>query len=252
MLPVGISQRRKTGCKGTVLQGVLFEFACQNGAGSAVALIAARLGTRQVLMVADKIQQWHTRWEAGRNIIIIENKLQQGLQGGFSEDNENWWKKEDLIYMENVILEPMEITEIISLLGKQASEYGITLYPGADNATIYEFEYHTKMRLPEDLKTFYQFANGFESDKDMFRIIPLHEILENINVEKEAKCYIAEYLIYCDTWDLTVDPHDKNSYEITGEELRTNSFSAFLTCFLKGGVYTGLYDWSNFEQNHNV
>lgn len=100
--------------------------------------------------------------------------------------------------------------------------------------------------------TFYKFSNGFESAKDMFRIIPLEEIIHNIkgrnsHTENLKDFHIAEYMTYCDMWTLHVNPDDRNQYKIYNQANNTitltQSFSDFLNVFLNDGVFDGLYFW---------
>lgn len=142
----------------------------------------------------------------------------------------------------------MTVSDIILTLQTHHKAYGIALYPAA---TITEINYKERLlniKLPDDLKTFYQFCNGFESAEDLFRIIPLEELSRN---EEEAFFYIAEYLIYSDTWNIEINPDDNNDYIILYDigDSRvvslTSTFAEFLSRFLAGGVFEkdGLYEW---------
>ena len=71
------------------------------------------------------------------------------------------------------------IEAIIKKINTEKANLGITLFNQASEADISTFEKIKRVNLPDDLKTFYRFSNGFESEEDLFRIIPLHEILEN-------------------------------------------------------------------------
>ena len=53
------------------------EFAHQHRAGPAVTFPAADLGARQVLLIADKIQQGHSRRQGRGYFFFIENKMYQ-------------------------------------------------------------------------------------------------------------------------------------------------------------------------------
>lgn len=139
------------------------------------------------------------------------------------------------------------ITDIINYIKNHLHETDITLYGGATDRDIYEFENKAGVRLPDDIRQFYQFTNGFMSDEDLFRIVPLSELVHSNSL------YIAEYLIYCDLWELIINPAENNYYEITcadkdqNELVLTTSFSEFIQHFLTGGVFEkdGLYDWTN-------
>ena len=92
----------------------------------------------------------------------------------------------------------------------------------------------------------------------MFRIIPLDETIDSKQDFKPNSFRIAEYMTYCDFWDIHITDSDYNNYLISnpGEKYRalTNSFAEFLKRFLAGGVFEkgGLYDWHEQidRQNH--
>ncbi|WP_121812552.1 SMI1/KNR4 family protein [Mucilaginibacter kameinonensis] len=139
------------------------------------------------------------------------------------------------------------ITDIINYLKYRLHETDITLYAGATDLEIYEFEISAGVKLPDDIRQFYQFTNGFMSDEDLFRIVPLNELIHSNSL------YIAEFLIYSDLWELIINPAANNCYEITCTDkdqnslVLTTSFFEFLQHFLIGGVFEkdGLYDWTN-------
>jgi hypothetical protein len=146
----------------------------------------------------------------------------------------------------------MNIQEVIAAI--KAGPNDITLYPGATQELIDEFEKQVGFKLPADLKTFYRFCNGFESAEDLFRIVPLDEALETRPRDiseyhlKPNQFYIAEYLIYCDVWTIEIELNQPDTYRIMHDpapNLVTHSFSEFLLRFLKGGVFDdgGLYKW---------
>ena len=144
---------------------------------------------------------------------------------------------------------PSSIQTIISQLQTQSAEKGITLYPPATEAEIARFEQIKKINLPDDLRTFYSFCNGLESEEDMFRIVPLEEILEYETWHKSKKLnfHFAEYMTYCDYWNIIINPNDHNAYTIYNYHddnenfIWTKSFPEFIGKFLSGGVYDGLY-----------
>ncbi|WP_028981091.1 SMI1/KNR4 family protein [Sporocytophaga myxococcoides] len=144
------------------------------------------------------------------------------------------------------------IEHIILRIERDKKTLGITLYNKATLEEIVSFERVMNIKLPDDIKTFYKYCNGFESEEDMFRIIPLDEIIdrrEDVDsyLINPKDFHIAEYMIYCDMWTLTVDEINNNKYSIynnaeTAVDL-TNNFSEFMDRFLNGGVFDGLYDW---------
>jgi len=145
------------------------------------------------------------------------------------------------------------IEEIIQTIGERKDELGITLYAPASSIEIKAFEESLKIILPEDVKQFYKFSNGFESAEDIFRIIDLEEILDQKKKYKPNQFYIAEYMVYCDMWEIDIDPIINNYSIQSGETILTNSFAEFLVRFLTGGVFesNGLYDWKDQIRTSN-
>lgn len=137
------------------------------------------------------------------------------------------------------------IDDVLCFIYKHQSALGITLYQEASEQALLAFE-NSKTQLPDDIKYFYGFCNGFEFAEDMFRIIPLEEIVNEPSLTNNC-FYIAEYLIYCDVWTLDINAANNNDYKIyseaTSRVVLTNSFAEFLTVFVNGGVYDGLYNW---------
>jgi hypothetical protein len=142
----------------------------------------------------------------------------------------------------------MNIQDIINTISENKAQLGITLYTPAYISDIEEFERELNIILPEDIKSFYRFCNGFESAEDMFRIIPLKEILEWKAEYQPNQFYIAEYMIYCDMWVIDINKsHNEYTVEAYRDIVLTNSFTEFLHRFLKGGVFAkdGLYEWKD-------
>jgi len=144
------------------------------------------------------------------------------------------------------------ITDIIETIRTSKSKLGITLYEPASLTDISSFEKIMEIKLPDDVINFYTFSNGFESEEDMFRIIPLDEIIDNIKdrntyTVEPKDFHIAEYMIYCDMWTMNINSVDRNNYKIYNKANNvitlTNSFADFLNTFLIGGVFEGLYPW---------
>ncbi|QEC77593.1 SMI1/KNR4 family protein [Mucilaginibacter ginsenosidivorax] len=139
------------------------------------------------------------------------------------------------------------ITDVINYLKTNLDDTDITLNKGASKNQIEAVENAYNIKLPDDIRQFYEFADGFISEEDQFRIIDLNEIITDRRDGNEL--HFAEYLTYCDMWGLKVEPDDHNRYSITypykGDIILTNSFTEFLRRFLTGGVFEtgGLYDW---------
>lgn len=144
------------------------------------------------------------------------------------------------------------ITDIIGRIKAEKEDLGITLYAPASPTEILDFENSMGIKLPDDLVKFYRFSNGFESEEDMFRIIPLEEIIDNIAqpdtyAVEQNDFHFAEFLIYSDMWTININPVNRNDYHIYNKVENvitlTNSFPEFLEAFLTGGVFDGLYNW---------
>jgi hypothetical protein len=143
----------------------------------------------------------------------------------------------------------MVISDIIEKLSTTLSPYDITLYAPASLHELIEFEHRLNCPLPDDLKTFYLFCNGFESAEDIFRIVPLDEITGRLADYKHNSFNFAEYMTYCDMWRIEINPAKPNDYNISNQgdvfRLLTPSLAEFLDRFLTGGVFGkgGLYKW---------
>jgi hypothetical protein len=144
---------------------------------------------------------------------------------------------------------------IETLLKELKSSPDIILYPAATQQQIQVFEEITGLELPLDLKALYSYSNGFEGIKDLFRIIPLEEILDWPSRSQLTfnQFNFAEFLIYADVWYIEINASCDAPYTIfylTPEEKEekvplTNSLTEFISCFLMGGMYDkkGVYDW---------
>jgi len=143
----------------------------------------------------------------------------------------------------------MVITDIIENLSTNLSSYDITLYPAASEQEMINFEHQSNCPLPDDIKTLYRFCNGFESAEDLFRIIPLDEITDRLSEYKPNCFHFAEYMIYCDMWEIEINPSNPNEYWIANRgnafRLLTKSLTEFLDRFLAKGVFGngGLSTW---------
>jgi hypothetical protein len=141
------------------------------------------------------------------------------------------------------------IDDVIQSIQANKEKLGIILNKGASIFEIENFEQSMKLKLPGDLRAFYEFSNGFYSEEDMFNIIPLHEIMDQrfeFKVLRPNGFDFAEYMTYCDMWTISIDDEgDKYSiYNIAETEIvLTDSVSEFLEVFLNGGVFDGLNSW---------
>ena len=171
----------------------------------------------------------------------------------------NYFSKKDQITLSNEDLEVKlksikSIEEILELIVINHKQFGIKLNKGASESEITEFE-KVKGLMPDDFKKLYKTFNGFYSKEDMFRIIPLNEILKNgndLSLRNENDFYIAEYMIYSDEWTLSVNSQIRNNYIIyegTDTLNLTDSLTEFLCVFIAGGVFDGLYKWREEMEN---
>ena len=151
----------------------------------------------------------------------------------------------------------MRKSDIIEHLSTNLSSYDIRLYPPANEQQLINFEYQLKCPLPDDIKAVYLFCNGFESAEDLFRIVPLEEITERLSECKSNCFHFAEYMTYCDMWEIEINPSNPNEYWIsnhgTAFRLLTKSLAEFLNRFLAKGVFEdgGLYTWHDEIDTQN-
>ena len=147
----------------------------------------------------------------------------------------------------------MSITESIELLKCYSGPLGLTLHKSASEELISRVESIYDIALPSDFKTLYRFTDGFETVEDIFNMIPLAEIIDSKNRNKNELLYIAEYMIYSDMWQLEINPKNPDEYSIfiidyyDNKIVLTNSLGEFISRFLKGGVFEigGLYAWAD-------
>jgi hypothetical protein len=146
----------------------------------------------------------------------------------------------------------MNIANIIEYIKTNLSQTDIThLHKGASEALIRQVEKVHNITLPEDIKQFYRFSDGFETAEDLFNLIPLNEIIKSKSDSNYQHLYIAEYMVYSDMWALEIDHDNHNNYRIyninrySEKIVLTNSLSDFLKRFLDAGVFgpNGLYKW---------
>ncbi|RYU81848.1 SMI1/KNR4 family protein [Hymenobacter persicinus] len=145
----------------------------------------------------------------------------------------------------------MPSSALIQLLTANPAQTDISLYPAASAQLVSHFEAEMGLVLPADFKEFYSFCNGFESEEDVFRVIPLEEILERRSEHPKGQFYVAEYLIYGDMWKVELNEEQPGRYQISNHGsdaltiVLTDSLAEFIGRFLQGGVFdvAGLYEW---------
>ncbi|MGC4104064.1 NIF family HAD-type phosphatase [Ferruginibacter sp.] len=154
-------------------------------------------------------------------------------------------EKEKITYSSDTTL-----TDVLNYIRNNTVQLGIQLNNPATDTEIEAFEAQIT-RLPEDFKMLYRFSNGFETDQDLFRLIPLAEIAEN-DLDKDylvndSSFHFTEYMIYSDMWSVDTNKEETNKYSIYNKTntvvYLTNSLAEFLCVFINKGIYDGLYGW---------
>ena len=139
----------------------------------------------------------------------------------------------------------MTISDVITAIATKNQKEGFTLNPSASTIEIIKFETKIGFLLPPEFKALYSVCNGFECEEDMFRFIPLDDIIERGD-HGENWFHFAEYMIFCDIWTLR---KNNDRYEIVNlgntEFILCTSLTEFLEHFLAGNVFEdgGLYHW---------
>lgn len=148
------------------------------------------------------------------------------------------------------------LASVLDFINDNSTLLGIQLNSGANDTEIDRFE-QNKFVLPDDFKLLYKFTNGFETGQDIFRLIPLDEIIDNKKDDyliSDYSFHFTEYLIYCDMWTADIDVTSKNSYRIYNKAdeivFLTNSIAEFLVTFINRGIYDGLYQWREDIKAH--
>ncbi len=146
------------------------------------------------------------------------------------------------------------LIDVLTFIKENTSLVGIELNKPATKSEIDFFE-NSKIKLPQDFKTLYNFSNGFKTDKDLFRFIPLNEILDNGSDDyciSETSFHFTEYMIYSDMWTVEINLNDIDNYKIYNKAdnivYLTNSLAEFLCVFINKGIYDGLYQWREDRQ----
>ena len=142
----------------------------------------------------------------------------------------------------------MPIDQVIKRLQCEA-DTEIQFRPGVSEELIRKVEEVYSIILPDDVKKFYRFTNGFDTDDYMFNIIPMEDMIEGkVKYESEFPP-LAEYLIYTETWHLEISIKPPG-YSIcimdAGKKVTlTHALAEFLQRFLDGGLFgeRGLAHW---------
>ena len=162
-------------------------------------------------------------------------------------------KKEKIFYNSDTSL-----LEVLNYIKDNTFNIGIQLNKPATDIEIETFG-NQKVALPEDFKLLYKFSNGFETDHDLFRLIPLDEIIEN-GLDKsylisDTSFHFTEYMIYSDMWSVDINNTTVNDYRIYNKTdnvlYLTNSLAEFLCVFINKGIYDGLYEWRESNKPDN-
>lgn len=147
-----------------------------------------------------------------------------------------------------------QFKELFERLKAKSDELGIVLNQPAAKEELEKLEKLVNQKLPKEIIDFYSFCNGFESDDNIFRAIPISEILEYKAELETSSFYFAEYMIYSDSW--TIQLKSEGEYLILNgnhgtedEVIFTHSLYEFLEKYILGeGIFSdyGLYYW--FEE----
>ncbi|MDI9312061.1 MAG: SMI1/KNR4 family protein [Limnohabitans sp.] len=170
------------------------------------------------------------------------------------ENNESTkYSKDKIAFTPNT-----KLIDVLTFIKVNNNLIGIELNNSASDNAIELFE-KSKLNLPQDFKVLYKFCNGFETDQDLFRFIPLNEIIENGEDDyciSKTSFHFAEYMIYSDRWTVEINPNDVDNYKIYNKAdnivYLTNSLAEFLCVFINKGIYEGFYEWREKKQNENT
>jgi hypothetical protein len=164
--------------------------------------------------------------------------------------------KRSEISREKLICGPdTQLLTVLDYIRKNSANIGIQLNKPATSIEIDTFE-NQKVKLPDDFKLLYQFSNGFETDHDLFRLIPLDEIIENgldrSYLISDTSFHFTEYMIYSEMWSVDISKDNINDYWIYNKAetvvYLTNSLAEFLCVFINKGIYDGLYGWREMKE----
>jgi len=134
---------------------------------------------------------------------------------------------------------------------------GVKLNPPATTEDIGELEIAVGHILPAEIRSFYAYCNGFDTEDWIFNVLSIEQILYYKSELEISEFYFAEYMIYSDDWKIKIE--DSDTYVITNGNHKeyinlvlTNSIFEFLEVYLNSeGVLSenGLYKW--FEEKNS-
>lgn len=146
-------------------------------------------------------------------------------------------------------------------LEEKVKGLGIAFNPPATKGALEELSKTINQKLPKDISDFYSLCNGFETEDNLFRIIPVEEILQYKGELEQSKFFFAEYLIYSDFWTIQVKSSEEyfilnGDHRHEDEMILTTSVYEFLNRYLRGdGIFgdTGLYHWiKEVKEKNNI
>ena len=150
------------------------------------------------------------------------------------------------------------LTSLLQTLQSHLALVNVRMNPPIDEVVIETFEKEWQLELPADLRQFYQLSNGFGPDEkgEVFQLFSLEGSMAELQYHKNGKLgsrfVLAEYMLYCDWWEVELTPKAANAYQIVNAGHRsgtplvlTHSIEEFLGRYLAGGVFGkhGLCEW---------
>jgi hypothetical protein len=144
----------------------------------------------------------------------------------------------------------MTVSSFFATLDQAGLKFKFVQKPGIDAERLLKIENALKVKLPQELRDFYQLTNGIEGEDFIFNIIPFDEV-DVLNDGNGKYLIFAEYLIYSDTFGVELDESNPNKYRIfnwTGDanslqrKYKTDSVVAFIKQYCEKGTFSLFYD----------
>lgn len=131
---------------------------------------------------------------------------------------------------------------------------GVKLNPPATKEAIDNLEVAVGISLPEEIRSFYSYCNGFDTDDWIFNLLSIEQILYYKSELEHSEFYFAEYMIYSDNWQIKIENSEtyfitNGNHEESNRLVLTNNIVEFLEVYLNSnGILSesGLYKW--FEE----